>query len=202
MPDNPDLAALVGSRICHDLISPLGAIGNGVELLAMTSATAGPELSLIADSVLAANARIRFYRVAFGAAPGDQRIGRPEVLSILADLTRGSRLAIDWQAAFDQSRADVKLAFLLIQCLESALPFGGRITIAAEAERWRLAGRAERLKVDAPLWAALHDGADRPAGERDLTPAQVQFGLAAEEARRRGRLLQTSIGPEEIRLSF
>ncbi len=41
-----DLIALVGSRICHDLVSPLGAIGNGVELLAMAGAMPGPELAL------------------------------------------------------------------------------------------------------------------------------------------------------------
>jgi histidine phosphotransferase ChpT len=70
MSDQPDLAALIGSRICHDLISPIGAIGNGVELLLMEASGKGPELSLISESVAAANARIRFFRVAFGAAGG------------------------------------------------------------------------------------------------------------------------------------
>jgi hypothetical protein len=40
--DKPDLAALVGSRICHDLISPIGAIGNGVELLTLAGGAQGP----------------------------------------------------------------------------------------------------------------------------------------------------------------
>ena len=42
MQDKPDLAALIGSRICHDLISPIGAIGNGVELLMMDGAAKTP----------------------------------------------------------------------------------------------------------------------------------------------------------------
>ena len=67
-----DLVALVGSRLCHDLISPLGAIGNGVELLTMTATTLSPELQLITESVAAANARIKFFRLAFGRA-GEQR---------------------------------------------------------------------------------------------------------------------------------
>ena len=66
MTDQTDLAALLGSRICHDLISPIGAIGNGVELLMMEGGTPSPELVLIAESVAAANARIRFFRLAFG----------------------------------------------------------------------------------------------------------------------------------------
>ena len=54
-----DLAALVGSRICHDLISPIGAIGNGVELLSLTDGDTGAEMDLINESVQNANARIR-----------------------------------------------------------------------------------------------------------------------------------------------
>ena len=66
MTDN--IAALIRSRICHDLISPIGAIGNGVELLTMSASAGGsPELDLIADSVHNANARIRFFRIAYGA---------------------------------------------------------------------------------------------------------------------------------------
>ena len=60
----PDLAALVGSRICHDLISPIGAIGNGVELLALTDGDTGAEMELISESVQNASARIRYLRIA------------------------------------------------------------------------------------------------------------------------------------------
>jgi histidine phosphotransferase ChpT len=198
MPDKQDLSALVGSRICHDLISPLGAIGNGVELLGMSPAAAGPELALIAESVAAANARIRFYRVAFGAAAEGQRIARPEILSILSDLTRGARLNIEWLVATDQPRSDVKLAFLLIQCLETALPFGGRIAVTIEGGHWQLLGLAARMKVDAALWAALAD----PGATRNLSAAHVQFALAPAAAEARGRSLRSVIGEEEIRLSF
>ena len=61
---NVNLAALIGSRICHDLISPIGAINNGLELLGMTGSSEGPELQLITDSVGSATARIRFFRIA------------------------------------------------------------------------------------------------------------------------------------------
>lgn len=198
MTEKPDLAALVGSRICHDLISPLGAIGNGVELLSIRAASMGPELALISESVTSANARLRFYRIAFGAASEIQRIGRPEILGILADLTQGGRLTVDWQAAGDATRADVKLAFLLIQCLETALPYGGRITVAAGEAGWRLTGQAARMKLDAPLWAAL-TSEGQPA---EIGPAQVQFLLAPAEARARGLSLSCALGEEEIRLGF
>ena len=66
MQDKPDLAALIASRICHDLISPIGAIGNGVELLAMEPGGTLPEMALISESVANANDRIRFFRICFG----------------------------------------------------------------------------------------------------------------------------------------
>jgi histidine phosphotransferase ChpT len=116
MPERPDLTALIGSRICHDLISPIGAIGNGVELLMMEGTAGGPEIALIAESVANANARIRYFRVAFGSAGRDQRIGRGEIVSIIEDTTRGGRLVIDWQGPPDMARREVKLAFLAIQC--------------------------------------------------------------------------------------
>ncbi len=53
------------SRICHDLISPVGAIGNGVEFLAELTETI-PEVGLIADSVASANGKLQFFRICFG----------------------------------------------------------------------------------------------------------------------------------------
>lgn len=198
MPDKPDLVALLGSRICHDLISPIGAISNGVELLMMDGATMGPEIALISESVSNANARIRFFRVAFGTAGTDQRIGRPEVMSILSDITRGGRLSIDWRGSADLPRREVKLAFLLIQCLESAMAFGGRITVDRLDGRWTLLAEAAKLKLDADLWEMLSN----PAAKTDLTPAQVHFALVPDEVHRQSRRLSADIGPTEIRLTF
>jgi histidine phosphotransferase ChpT len=198
MPEKPDLAALIGSRICHDLISPIGAIGNGVELMLMDSASKGPELSLIAESVANANARIRFFRVAFGAAGGDARIGRPEVLTILSEVTKGGRLQISWTGPGDLARREVKLAFLLIQCLETAMPWGGKITVAADGPRWTVTGTAPRLRIDAALWEVLSN----PHAATDITPALVHFAMVPVETAAQGRRLSAELRDTEIRLGF
>ena len=198
MPDKPDLVALLGSRICHDLISPIGAISNGVELLMMDGGTMGPEIALIAESVANANVRIRFFRVAFGASGTDQRIGRPEVLSILSDLTRGGRLSIDWRGPTDLPRREVKLAFLLIQCLETAMAFGGKITVQPLDGRWTLTGAAAKLKLDADLWAHLSD-TDSVA---DISAAQVHFALVPGTLAQQNRHLTAELTPTEITLAF
>ncbi|MFC4214267.1 histidine phosphotransferase family protein [Pseudophaeobacter arcticus] len=180
--DTANLAALIGSRICHDLISPVGAINNGLELLAMSGAMAGPELELISDSVLNANARIRFFRIAFGAA-GDQQMGRAEIVSVLDDISKAGRLKFQWDFTEGCNRSDVRMAFLAALCLESALPYGGMITMTCTDGKWSVSGEGRKINIDAPLWAYL-DGSDTSA---NLTPAQVQFAMlpaAATQAER------------------
>jgi histidine phosphotransferase ChpT len=193
-----DLTALLGSRICHDLISPLGAIGNGVELLSMSSLSAAPEIALIAESVEHANARIRFFRVAYGATSDDARLGSAEIRGILSDLTKGGRLRIDWSDAGDPARSEAKLAFLLIQCLETALAWGGVITVRQAEGVWRLTAKADRLKIDPDLWGLL---LGRGEGAT-LTSANIQFALVADMSRRIGRPVATELGETGVRISF
>lgn len=193
-----DLTALLGSRICHDLISPLGAIGNGVELLSMAPGSASPELALIAESVQAASARIRFFRAAFGAAGADQKIGRAEILSILADMTRNGRIRFDWQAPHEVLRADAKLAFLSFLCIETALPWGGDVVAIAQGKDWSVRAQAERIKIDGPLWNRLRE----PAGRGPLAAAHVQFALLPDTARRTGRIVTHSITEQAISIGF
>ena len=198
MPDRPDLTALIGSRICHDLISPIGAIGNGVELLIMDGAAKGPEIALIAESVANANARIRFFRVAFGSASRDQRIGRGEIASILDDTTRGGRLVIDWVSPQDLARRETKLAFLAIQCCETAMPYGGRIRVEKGDPRWTVSAQASRMRLDTAVWDVLSN----PGAATDLTPAHVHFALLPEEIARQGRRLSVELKETEIRIAF
>ncbi|MFN6925835.1 MAG: histidine phosphotransferase family protein [Tabrizicola sp.] len=196
MQDKPDLPALIASRICHDLISPIGAIGNGVELLTLETGAARPELALIADSVAHANARIRFFRISFGAARGEQRVARTEVLSILTDLGRAGRIGYAWTSQGDLSRREVRLVFLLLQCLESALAYGGKVQVEQTVEGWAIRADAPRLKIESALWEVLAEPRP-PAG---IEAGQVHFALVAEELARQGRRLVTEIGETSVSL--
>ncbi len=130
MPIRQDLASLVGSRICHDLISPIGAIGNGLELFSLAGGSLGNEMKLISESAENANARIRFFRIAYGAAGEGQTIRRSEVLSILGASAMSGRMSFAWDADGEVSRADLRVIFLLLQCFESVLPKGGDVHVA------------------------------------------------------------------------
>ena len=193
-----DLNALVGSRICHDLISPLGAIGNGVELLTMSGVGAAPEITLISESVESANARIRFFRIAYGAARNGDMIGNTELKSVLSDLFRGNRLDIDWKISEDVPRIEAKLAFLLIQCLESALPWGGKVLVTRSGGAWNVFGKAERMKIEAPLWELLVD----PRKATDVSASNVHFALIHPVTQQIGKRLAANISDTSISLSF
>lgn len=172
---NLNLGALIGSRICHDLISPIGAINNGLELLTMTGSVQGPEMDLITGSVENAGARIRFFRIAYGAA-GEQMMGRPEIVSVLRDVCRNARVTFEWGPTDPHSRAEIRLAFLAIQCCETAMPYGGRIQVDCVDGKWILRGTGKSFNIDDRLWTDL--GTD--AGPQDITPATVQFALLSE----------------------
>ncbi len=193
-----DIAALIGSRICHDLISPLGAIGNGVELLGMAGEIGGPEMELISQSVTNANARIRFFRVAFGATKTGQMIGNDEVGAIIADINLGGRIQINWHSDVNLARDQVKLAFLLIQCFETAMPYGGNVTIRHQDDGWRLHCDGQRIKIDPALWELLV--CTDP--ERDISPSNVHFAIVSGVAQQAGRRLQTDLNENSISLRF
>ncbi|MDB2369133.1 histidine phosphotransferase family protein, partial [Octadecabacter sp.] len=117
----------MGSRICHDLINPLGAIGNGIELLGLSGVPDSPEMTLITESVENASAKLKFLRLAFGDTTADQVVARSDIQSTLAAMTRGARLTYSWNVAEDSRRLDVRTALLCAMCIETALPMGGDI---------------------------------------------------------------------------
>lgn len=193
---NINLAALIGSRICHDLISPIGAINNGLELLGMAGGQTGPELDLISESVGNASARIRFFRIAYGAASA-QPLGRAEVVSILSDCMEGGRLKVMYGPLDPQPRWAVRMAFLAVQCLETALPYGGRIEILCRDGSWDITGHSTKQSVDPSLWGLLTGGSIE-----ELAPAHVQFALLPEVTADAQRTIRTEVLPERVTIHF
>ena len=101
------LASLIGSRICHDLISPICAIHNGLELISLS----GPvqheaEISLITQSCQNAASRIKFFRVAFGASGSDRQLSTDTLLDILMPLINGE--PFDEKIAFTETANPLK----------------------------------------------------------------------------------------------
>jgi histidine phosphotransferase ChpT len=190
-----NLAALIGSRICHDLISPIGAVTNGLELMSMASGT-GPELDLVNESAANANARIRLFRLAFGQAAADQMTSGQEMGAILRGVYGQSRLTVDWPTPAALPRHDAQAILLGLLCCEEALPQGGMIRIAPDPEGWMIKATGARVAPDATLWENLQ----RPYPDCDLSPAHVQFALLPHLLAQRGKTCRCHLGQTEVRL--
>jgi len=184
------LAELIASRLCHDLVNPLGAIGNGVELIEMTGSVRGPEMALIRDAVRDAQARVRFLRVAFGAAGPQQVLSAREAKATAQAPWQTGRLVLDWAVAADLPRTRVRLGYLMLLCAETALPMGGEVRLGVEAGgQWRLEAVAPRVALDEALWSVLRFG--MAAAGRPLRPAEAQFAA-----------LHAAVAPLDLTVNF
>ena len=128
-----DLAALLCSRVCHDVISPVGAIVNGLEVLEDESDASMREIAmdLIKKSANAASARLQFCRLAFGAAGSvGASIDTGDAESVARGLLVTEKTSLSWTAT-RQFLAKNKVKLLLNLCLIAAatIPRGGVLSV-------------------------------------------------------------------------
>ena len=130
----PDLAALLCSRVCHDVISPVGAINNGLELLDEGGADADA-MDLIRASALNASVRLKFARLAFGASGSvGASIDTGEAEKAAKDFAAAEKKTeVSWngpRAIIAKNR--VKLLLNLFLVAYGAIPRGGSLDITLE----------------------------------------------------------------------
>lgn len=199
MHGNANLAELIGSRICHDLISPIGAIQNGLELMSLTGELGpSPEMDLISESCAHANARIRFFRIAFGSTGGGQSLSAGEVQGIIAGMYQGDRLSATWIPRDPTPRDEVQLALLALLCMDRALSRGGEVRIDCDKGNWHLSARGPQIRVDAEIWKHLRNGVGGP----EVKPADVQFPLLCVRANDLGRDINWRESDESLDIRF
>ncbi len=187
----PDLSALVSARLCHDLISPIGAIGNGLELMQLADGASSAELELVSGSVDTALAKLRFFRVAFGPADSAARLSVDEARALTDAMFQG-RLGVAWEAEGpDLARLTVQIICLAALCLEKSLPMGGSVRVRAADGDVALSVEGRRVAAPEALWAVA-EGATPSAEE--LRSDGVQFALLARALAAAGLALETEFG--------
>ncbi|HEU4967954.1 histidine phosphotransferase family protein [Sphingomonas sp.] len=201
-----DFASLLCSRLCHDLLSPVGALNNGLELLADEH---DPEmrarcLDLLNESARASANKLKFFRLAFGAAGGfgDSVDAREAKVAIEGMFGEGGRIEIGWMVEpATLSKPAIKVLLNLALIAGDALVRGGRLDIGAEqtANGIEMVVRAEgpRLVLDPELRQALEG---RTSAE-EVTPRAAAAWLASELARQAGGTIQVS-APEDPFVMF
>ncbi len=159
-----DLAALLCSRLCHDLLSPVGAMNNGLELLADEH---DPEMrrrcmDLLAESAKSAADKLKFFRLAFGAAGGfGSQVDPQEARNVIEPLvTASGKTELVWSVppALMPKKA-VKVMLNLVLIANDALVRGGKLFVGAEnqSDHQEIVIRAEgpRIVFDAVVKSAL-----------------------------------------------
>ncbi|WP_428030879.1 histidine phosphotransferase ChpT [Ancylobacter sp.] len=185
--DKLDLAALLCSRVCHDVISPVGAIVNGLEVLededdpAMKSFA----LDLIAKSARQASARLQFARLAFGAAgSAGAQIDTGDAEKVARGFIEDDRTSLTWHLPRVLApKNKVKLLLNLLVVATSTIPRGGRINVeengAGEEGGFRLTTQGSHSRIP-PHLVSLLAGEAQEGGSVDAHAIQPHYaGLLA-----------------------
>jgi histidine phosphotransferase ChpT len=185
-----DLAALLCSRLCHDMLSPVGALSNGIELLRDER---DPEmrqrcLELLEQSARISTDKLRFFRLAYGAAGGfGENVPVEEPHDLIAALVgNNGRIELAWAVAeASLPKPAVKVLLNLAAIGIDALPRGGQLDIGAErrggATEIAVRAAGDRIAFDETIGAAL-DGSLAPVDLSGRTAPAYMIRQIAEAA--------------------
>jgi histidine phosphotransferase ChpT len=186
--DPLDLAALLCSRVCHDVIGPVGAIVNGLEVLEeeKDAEMRGYALDLIKKSAQSASARLQFCRLAFGAAgSAGASIDTGDAEQVVRGLF-GTEKTLEWKGArILMPKDEVKLVLNLCLLASAAIPRGGAVDVAfgdgRETPRVTVTAKGKNAKLSQEQLQLL---TGNPAGVSvDARSIQALFtGLVAKAA--------------------
>ena len=131
--DDIEFSALLCSRLCHDLISPVGAIGNGLEILSDEDDEDMREevMKLLCQSVEVTSAKLKFFRLSFGAAGGfGEKIPLSEAESAIRGLYGSGNIDLTWQSNVGSLDKDaLKLMLNMVLVAGESLIRGGKLLV-------------------------------------------------------------------------
>jgi histidine phosphotransferase ChpT len=160
-PDALELAALLSSRVCHDLISPVGAIVNGLEVLDDNPKPEDREfaLELIRKSAKTASARLQFCRLAFGAAGSSgAQIDLGDAQTMARGHLEDAKTTIAWnlpRVLLAKNR--VKLLLNMMVIAQQTIPRGGTLTVDPVGEGERIGFRVAASGLNARMPQGIAD---------------------------------------------
>ena len=209
MPELPtlsalDLAALLASRVCHDIISPVGALANGLEVLEEDQ---GEEMrqfamELITKSAKSASAKLKFSRLAFGASgSAGASIDTGEAEEVVGLFMEGEKADYTWSGARSLvPKNRVKLLLNLVLTSLGAIPRGGTIAISIDGEG---ESATFSLRCSGPKARVPGEFVDMLNGtlEGEMTAHAIQPYYAILLAKECGLTLSAKVDGEDVVLS-
>ncbi len=191
------LSALMASRLCHDLINPVGALSSGLEVLndpAMDDEMHDDALELVKSSAEKAVALLKFARLAYGQSGGiAMDVPLDEARLALEGLFAWCKPSLEWRLAPDAApKEQVKALLALAHAAADCVPRGGVVAIAGAPGEFKIEATGPRVFLNDDVARALR-------GEGDaLQPKQAPLFLAGLAARRVGGALSASVDGERV----
>lgn len=196
-----DLVALICSRLCHDLAGSIGAVNNGVELLAEETDPQMREeaIGLVAQSASDAARRLSFFRLALGASGGPaDPLAFGELARVAKEYFGGGKLSLLLPSLDENLSKPLGKALLLgLSLAAGALPRGGNLSLTKDGGGWSIRAEGTTIRWQDSVAAGFSDTA--------MLPPEPQAAIArytrrlAESA---GCRLQTDIGESSVTLAF
>ena len=200
-----DLAALLCSRVCHDAISPVGAIVNGLEMLDIEQdeEMRTVAMDLIKKSAISASARLQFCRLAFGASGSlGASIDTGDAEKVARGLFDNDRTQIHWNAQRRlASKNSVKLLLNLCLIAAGAVPRGGVITVDLADEGQATTMRVEARGANARLSHRTAEILSSASSVEPIDGHSIQPYYTTLLARECHETLTTSTTPESVILT-
>jgi histidine phosphotransferase ChpT len=187
MPTDLDFTSLLASRLCHDVIGPVGAIQNGLELIAEDESMAAMAMDLIKKSAAQATARLQYARMAYGAAGGAEELDPAEAGRLTQGVFVGERATLDWAwpGPGNAPKVPVKLGMLLATYAIGAVPRGGVIRVGPDGEGVKVVAEGAQLRT--PQFLDIVTGGGTVTDPRAMQPWTIErlaasggFAIVAE----------------------
>lgn len=186
---------LLSSRLCHDLISPIGAVNNGLELMEDDdSGMSDDALELSIRSAKRASDLLQAFRVAVGAAGNQPSFRLADARNLAASILEGGKISLQWPADQDPDAVPVglpKLALNLVMLAGECLPRGGSIAVAVVPDGARVAAEVTASGQGARLSPEMTAALPLDAAIAELTPKTVQAYFTARLAEVLGGVLES-----------
>lgn len=169
---------LLASKICHDLVSPVSAINNGVELIEDIGGSVVDEaMKLIGDSGTTASRRLRLFRMAYGRAGSEENVKVQDVRQIAEQYLSGGKITLEWPEGLPSPelathRGFMKTLLNLVILAEESLAYGGSIALRAAED-----GRGCKIEISgrsAHLNQAHADALEGVTPIEELSPRTIQ----------------------------
>jgi len=198
---------LLSSKICHDLISPVSAINNGVELIEDIGGSVVEEaMKLIGNSAVQSSRRLRIFRVAYGRAGNEANLPLRDMRQIIEQYFDGGKIKLSWPEVLAlpgvvEQRGALKTLVNMMIMAEEMLAYGGSITLRGLEPEVGVGCCVEIEGRNVTLSPAFREALTEVTAVEDLTPRTIQPYMTGRFAAHFGLRID-SVAPKEDQLDL